>query len=330
LHKFTDFFFLFVPFFCLPHQLLKKIKNIMIPPPNTIATDTNKTCPYFTSAPSSMSPTLDPVRASGSMSPPPTTSPTQTTIQQRLDSQSFLRAPHSPTIATRIYPDENPPTQAQIDIVRYTWERISELRLPGDDPNVSTTHAFGLAFYDALFELDPSLRPLFTNIFKQARALAGMVSYIARAPNITGPRKQQITSPGSSPSLPNTCGLISACPAGSGGAAGIIPQDRALTIREINAMKRKESTATSFSELIASVAAAASERTAVSRQQQEDMEGDTDKLLYKLRELGARHYFYQVQPHQLDLIGPAVLKAIKKRLGKEFLPEVAEAWTRVF
>ncbi|KAI8888791.1 hypothetical protein K501DRAFT_158109, partial [Backusella circina FSU 941] len=158
------------------------------------------------------------------------------------------------------------PSTAQIDIVRYTWERLSEIRLPDDDPNVSPTHAFGLAFYDALFELDNSLRELFPNIFQQARALAGMVSFIARMPSVTEKRKQCQTN--------------------------------------------------DFCELI----------TSVVQEPSGDNEETSEWLLFKFRELGARHFFYSVQPHHLDLIGPAILQAIKTRLGKEFLPEVAEAW----
>ncbi|KAI9356601.1 hypothetical protein BD770DRAFT_444058 [Pilaira anomala] len=203
--------------------------------------------------------------------------------------------------------DIRPPTQAQIDIVRYTWERVSEIRLVTDDPNVSSSHAFGLAFYEALFELDPSLKPLFTNIFQQARALAGMVSYIARAPNVTGGGG-------------NTNKL--ARPASTSSSCGFSPTtDKIPTIREINAHKRKENHSLSFSELVANTVANANSVTLD--------EMDTDRLLYKLRELGSRHYFYNVQGHQLSLVGPAILTAIQVRLGKDdYLPEVAEAWTR--
>jgi hemoglobin-like flavoprotein len=187
-------------------------------------------------------------------------------------------------------PQEIPPSTAQIDIVRYTWERLSEIRLPDDDPNVSSTHAFGLAFYDALFELDPSLRSLFPNIFQQARALAGMVSFIARMPSVTG---------------------VQLCRSSS-----LQSDSSNMTIREINAQKRKECQANDFRELVTSALLDTSS----------DQEETSEWLLYKFRELGARHHFYSVKPHQLDLIGPAILQAIQTRLGKEFLPEVAEAW----
>ncbi|KAI8884312.1 hypothetical protein K501DRAFT_182496 [Backusella circina FSU 941] len=174
------------------------------------------------------------------------------------------------------------PTQAQIDIIRYTWERVSEIRLPQDDIHVSASHAFGLVFYEALFEMDPSLKPLFSNIFQQARALAGLVSYIARVPNVTESKH------------------------------------RSLTIREINAKKRKETKANSFQESI----------TTASTSHVTYDDESSEYTLQKLRELGARHYFYNVQSHQLELMGPALLIALRKRLGKEYLPVVEEAWTR--
>lgn len=248
-------------------------------------------CPYNNNSSSS----LDNSIATGSMSISNSTNAVQ----------SLIDSPFLPLIALRTYPDEKPPTQAQIDIVRYTWERISEIHLDTDDSAVSATHAFGLAFYDALFRLDPSLKSLFTNIFQQARALAGMVSYIARAPNVTG-SKQSISSSSQ-----------------SGGCGMSTKLEKAPTIREINAGKRKETNATTFEELVSSVAANSDIKA------KDEEEGDPERLLYKLRELGARHYFYNVEPRFLELVGTAVLSALRLRLGKEFLPEVAEAWTKV-
>lgn len=219
--------------------------------------------------------------------------------------QSLINSPSLPRIALRTYRDITPPTQAQIDIVRYTWERVSEIHLDTDDPAVSTTHAFGLAFYDALFKLEPSLKLLFTNIFQKARALAGMISYIARAPNVTESKQFKLL------------------PLQSGECCTSTKPERIPTIREINARKRKETNATTFEDLVSSVT------TNSNIKADDDEEGDPEILLYKLRELGARHYFYNVEPRFLELVGPAVLSALKLRLGKEFLPEVAEAWTRV-
>ncbi|KAI7866635.1 hypothetical protein BDF14DRAFT_1693924, partial [Spinellus fusiger] len=76
------------------------------------------------------------------------------------------------------------PTQSQIDIVRYTWERIIETRLPTDNPTLSPAHAFGFALYSALFDIDNDLRIVFANVLQQSRALAGMIAYIVQAPSI--------------------------------------------------------------------------------------------------------------------------------------------------
>jgi hemoglobin-like flavoprotein len=175
------------------------------------------------------------------------------------------------------------PTQAEIDIVRYSWERVSEIRLPQDDIHVSPSHAFGLVFYEVLFEMDPSLKQLFSNIFLQARALAGMLGYIARVPNATEPEHPKVS------------------------------------IREINAKKRKETKANSFQESITTAA--------TSHITYDD--GSSEFTVQKLQELGARHYFYDVHSDQLAIMGPAILAALKRRLGKEYLPAVEEAWIKV-
>ncbi|KAI8884576.1 globin-like protein, partial [Backusella circina FSU 941] len=160
------------------------------------------------------------------------------------------------------------PTQAQIDLVRTSWERVTEIRLPEDDRNISASHAFGLAFYDALFEMDSEVQHLFENVFQQARALTGMISYIARAPTIT-----------------------SGCPG-------------TTTIRDINARKRSNDQDARFDE------------------------GDPKRLAEQMRDLGARHYFYRVQPHHLELVGPAFVSALKKRLGEEYSDEIGNAWVK--
>ncbi|KAI9473610.1 MAG: hypothetical protein EXX96DRAFT_578652 [Benjaminiella poitrasii] len=153
------------------------------------------------------------------------------------------------------------PTQRQIDLVRISWERVSELRQETDDRNVSATHAFGLAFYDALFEMDDRCQDLFSNIFQQARALTGMISYIARAPKVTNSKSD-------------------------------------TTIRDINAKKTEYD------------------------------EGDPEWLALQMRELGARHYFYKVKPEHFELVGPAFVSALKKRLGEEYTDEIGEAWIK--
>ncbi|KAF7728608.1 DNA-binding transcription factor yap1 [Apophysomyces ossiformis] len=186
------------------------------------------------------------------------------------------------------------PTQAQIDLVRTSWERVSEIRHPNDDVNVSPSHAFGLAFYDALFELDPDSRGLFANVFQQARALTGMISYMARAPTVTGVAKPPPCCPSSRKKLQNV-----------------------YTIREINARKRAREEASHGDPGNNSADA-----------DLDDDEGDPERLVQQMRELGARHYFYNVRPHHLDLVGPAFVSALKVRLGAEYVPEVGVAWLK--
>lgn len=72
------------------------------------------------------------------------------------------------------------PTPAELAVVRRTWEQVSHIRLSDDDKNVSSSLAFGLSFYNAIFREDPELQKLFPNIMKQARALTGMISYITK------------------------------------------------------------------------------------------------------------------------------------------------------
>ncbi|KAI8332735.1 hypothetical protein EDC96DRAFT_451467 [Choanephora cucurbitarum] len=171
------------------------------------------------------------------------------------------------------------PTQEQIDLVRISWERVSEKRHSTDDRNISPAHAFGLAFYEALFEMEPACCELFANVFQQARALTGMISYIARAPGVTNNNNNN------------------ACP------TGLDSPPATPTIRDINARKRSEDL-------------------------EDYEEGDPEWLAQQLRELGARHYFYNVKPHHLELVGPAFAMALKKRLGEEYTTEIGEAWVK--
>ncbi|KAG1442827.1 hypothetical protein G6F56_010902 [Rhizopus delemar] len=164
-----------------------------------------------------------------------------------------------------------PPTQAHIDIMRYTWEYLCSIRLPEDDVSMSPSYAFGSAFFNALFETEPALEFVFTNIVHQARAFAGMMSCLLRIP-------------------------------------------ASSTIREINANKRR-GRSLSFSELVTATSAFTEEHVAEDR-------------AHQLRELGARHYLYNLSTCHLDLVGPALIKALEVRLGNEFLPEVQEAWEK--
>ncbi|ORZ01648.1 hypothetical protein BCR43DRAFT_487265 [Syncephalastrum racemosum] len=160
-----------------------------------------------------------------------------------------------------------PPTQTELDLVRTSWERVSQIRRAEDDIAISPSHAFGLAFYDALFEANPELRTLFSNIFQQARALTGMISYIARAPALSADKQSN---------------------------------KRVPTIRELNQLRREG--------------------------QAEEESADPEWLVDKLRELGARHYFYSVKPEQLAYVGPAFVTALQVRLGDEYEPRLGDAW----
>ncbi|KAG0184910.1 hypothetical protein DFQ28_010263 [Apophysomyces sp. BC1034] len=210
------------------------------------------------------------------------------------DDQASLRSSSTSMRSCASSDNSDSPTQAQIDLVRTSWERVSEIRHPSDDNNVSPSHAFGLAFYDALFELDADSRDLFANVFQQARALTGMISYMARAPTVTGVAKPPPCCPSSRKKLQNV-----------------------YTIREINARKRARE------EALNGNPGNNSAETDV-----EDDEGDPERLVHQMRELGARHYFYNVRPQHLDLVGPAFVVALKVRLGAEYAPEVGVAWLK--
>ncbi|ORZ13512.1 globin-like protein, partial [Absidia repens] len=145
------------------------------------------------------------------------------------------------------------PTQSDIDIVRTSWERVVNLTQPKDPASVSPAQGFGLAFYDALFDLDPQVRSLFgTNVLVQAKMLTYVIAYIARAPLIA----------------------------------------------------TTTTTTTTTKDL------------------------DPEWLVMKLRELGARHHYYKVEPEQFQLVGPAIDTALRVRLQDEYTVEIGKAWTK--
>ncbi|KAI8343096.1 hypothetical protein BC941DRAFT_410417 [Chlamydoabsidia padenii] len=85
------------------------------------------------------------------------------------------------------------PTQQDIDLVRYSWERVVDLHHATDNQTTSPVQAFGIAFYDALFDLDPHTRTFFgDNILVQARVLTGIISFLVRAPMVA--QHKQTTS----------------------------------------------------------------------------------------------------------------------------------------
>ncbi|KAI8086288.1 uncharacterized protein BX664DRAFT_335429 [Halteromyces radiatus] len=183
------------------------------------------------------------------------------------------------------------PTQQDIDIVRYSWERVIDLQHDQDNTStVSPAQAFGLAFYDALFELDPETRSLFgSNVLIQAKMLTGVIGYITRAPMITAIDSQSPTS----------------------------PRVKMNTIREINARKREQEQQRKTT-------------TTTTKEEEVVVEEDIDPewLAIQLQELGARHHFYNVKPEQFQLIGPAIDIALRKRLRNEYTKDIGKAWIK--
>lgn len=217
-----------------------------------------------------------------SKSPPQSITPPHPIDNKKYKDMSKCPMMMAPSISTMDIKKELSPTQRQIDLVRTSWERVSEIRHPEDDRNISSSHAFGLAFYDELFKMDTDTQKLFDNVFQQARALTGMISYIARAPGVTASSRP------------------ACCPGGLDS-----PPSTPTTIRDINAAKKNKDI------------------------DQEYDEGDPEWLASQMRELGARHYFYNVKPHHLNLVGPAFAIALKRRLGDEYTEEIGEAWVKV-
>lgn len=90
-----------------------------------------------------------------------------------------------------------PPSQAQLNVIRDSWERVLSTPINNNNTDQSSTSsnstlsttpsassAFHHAFFEALFTLDPNLTTWFPNVKRQARALTGIVSYVVRAPAI--------------------------------------------------------------------------------------------------------------------------------------------------
>ncbi|KAI7855301.1 hypothetical protein BDC45DRAFT_505891 [Circinella umbellata] len=86
----------------------------------------------------------------------------------------------------------SPPTKAQTQLIRRTWERVSEKRHEKDNPNVSASYAFGKQFYESLFIMEPELKNILTNSLQQARVLTGVLCYITRAPSVMPARYKEI------------------------------------------------------------------------------------------------------------------------------------------
>ncbi|CAO3635559.1 unnamed protein product [Cunninghamella echinulata] len=87
----------------------------------------------------------------------------------------------------KIPPPPVAPSIQQIDIVRYSWERVCQLRLDDDDPHMSPVQGFGSQFYKALFETDEFCKEKFNhNVMLQARVLASIIAFLTRSPSIKG------------------------------------------------------------------------------------------------------------------------------------------------
>lgn len=87
----------------------------------------------------------------------------------------------------KIPPPPAAPSIQQIDIVRYSWERVCQLRLDDDDPHMSPVQGFGSQFYKVLFETDEFCKEKFNhNVMLQARVLASIIAFLTRSPSIKG------------------------------------------------------------------------------------------------------------------------------------------------
>lgn len=58
--------------------------------------------------------------------------------------------------------------------------------------------------------------------------------------------------------------------------------------------------------------------------------GDLSRVVLVVRNLGERHADYGVESRHYDTVGSALLWTLEKGLGKEFTPEVREAWTTAY
>lgn len=54
---------------------------------------------------------------------------------------------------------------------------------------------------------------------------------------------------------------------------------------------------------------------------------DIDKIIGSIRSLGIRHRKYGVREQHYDIVGEALLYALKQGLGDKFTPQVQMSWT---
>ncbi|KAG2217477.1 hypothetical protein INT45_010763 [Circinella minor] len=189
---------------------------------------------------------------------------------------------------TPSYP--SPPTKAQTQLIRQTWERVSEKRHEKDNPNVSASYAFGKQFYESLFIMEPELKNILTNSLQQARVLTGVLSYITRAPSVMPARYKEIKN-----------------------------------IRDMNAMLKNNNNKNNNNNSDAEE----EEEDDDDDMMEELNEEEEAWMVEKLQELGARHVGYKIVKESLfDSIGPALVEALQNRLDNEYKPHMGEAWLK--
>ena len=61
-------------------------------------------------------------------------------------------------------------------------------------------------------------------------------------------------------------------------------------------------------------------------------EGDMEKLVEVLKDLGAKHLAYglNLEKAHYDLVGQALLDTLEKALGDDFTTKTKEAWTEIY
>lgn len=55
-----------------------------------------------------------------------------------------------------------------------------------------------------------------------------------------------------------------------------------------------------------------------------------DALRFIIRDLGRRHQKFDVQSHQFELLKQAMTAVLARRLGENFKPELADAWSQMY
>jgi len=55
-----------------------------------------------------------------------------------------------------------------------------------------------------------------------------------------------------------------------------------------------------------------------------------EKIFSSVEKLGVKHLEYGVRPEHYTYVGNALLRTLKKALGREFTPELCDAWTDAF